>query len=143
MHGASWQAGENRYTGYFSWRAELMNTKLFLIIFISAVVFIPLSNFIFNFLESNNMLNKLTIGTKDLSPRKLFSFAMFLVVGFSIWPLVVKLFVFLQIKIGNAELPLVKFLQSHEQAFVIVVWCCLILGLCIALPDSISDFTID
>jgi hypothetical protein len=120
-----------------------MNTKLFLIIFISAIALIPLSDFIFNLLESNGILTKLTIGAKVLSPRKIFSFTMFLVIGFSIWPLVVKLFVFLQIKIGNAELPLVKFLQSHEQAFVIVVWCCLILGLCIALPDSISDFTID
>ena len=60
-----------------------MNTKLFLIIFISAIVLIPLSDFIFNLLESNGILTKIAIGTNVLSPRKIFSFAMFLVIGFS------------------------------------------------------------
>ena len=116
-----------------------MNTKIFLIIFVSAFALMLLSDAIFNILESNGVLTKLTIGSRDVSPCTIFQFAMFCVLGFSIWPLAVKLFIFLQIKIGNAELPLVKFLQSHEQAFVYGVWCMLILGLCIALPDSIKE----
>jgi hypothetical protein len=59
--------------------------------------------------------------------------------GFSIVPLAVKLFIFLQCKIGNAELFLVKFLQSHEQGFVFGVWAFFIIGLCIALPAGIKN----
>jgi hypothetical protein len=120
-----------------------MNAILFLIILISAFALIPLSDYIFNFLESNGILTKVTIASNDLSPRKIFQFMMFLIAGFSAFPVVVRFFIFMQIKIGNSELPLVKFLQAHEQACVIFVWCFLIIGLCIALPGSIEDFTID
>lgn len=120
-----------------------MNAMLFLIILISAFALIPLSNYIFNFLESNGILTKITIASKDLSPRKIFQFMMFLIAGFSAFPVAVRFFISMQIKIGNGELPLVKFLQAHEQACIIFVWCCLILGLCFALPGSIEDFTVD
>jgi len=124
-------------------RAARMNTKLFVILFVSAFALIPLSDYIFNFLAANGILTKVTIASKVLSPRKLFQFAMFLVMGFSAFPIVIKVFVVMQIKLGNGALPIVKFLQSHQQAAVIGIWCFLIIGLCIALPDSINDFTVD
>jgi hypothetical protein len=116
-----------------------MNTKLFLIIFVSAFALMLLSAVVFNSLESKGVMTKITIVSRAVSLQALFQFAMFLVMGFSIWPLAVKLFIFLQIKIGNAELPLVTFLQSHEQGFVYCVWCVLIIGLCFALPGSIKE----
>lgn len=119
--------------------AKHMNRKLFLAIFLSAFALIPLSNPVFNSLESRGVVTKIIIDSREVSLCTMFQFLMFLVMGFSIWPPVVKLFVFLQIKIGNAELPLVKFLQSHEQGFIYGVWCLLIIGLCIALPGSIKE----
>ncbi len=116
-----------------------MNAKLFLIICVSAFALIPLSDPIFNSLESKAVVTKITIDSRDVSLCTIFQFAMFLVMGFSIWPPVLRLFLFLQIKIGNAELPLVKFLQSNEKAFIYFVWCMLFIGLCIALPGSLKE----
>ena len=116
-----------------------MNTKIFLIIFVSAFALILLSDPIFNSLAPNGIETKATLASRDVSLQALFQFTMFLVLGFSIWPPVVKLFVFLQIKIGNAGLPLVKFLQSNERAFIYFVWGMLLIGLCIAFPGSIEE----
>jgi hypothetical protein len=116
-----------------------MNAKLFLIICVAAFALIPLSDPIFNSFESTGVVTKITIDSRDVSLCTIFQFVMFLVMGFSIWPPVLRLFLFLQIKIGNAELPLVKFLQAHEQGFVYFVWCMLFIGLCIALPGSIKE----
>jgi hypothetical protein len=46
------------------------------------------------------------------------SFVLFCVLGFSIVPLAIRVCIFMQIKIGNAELFLVRFLQTHEQSVV-------------------------
>lgn len=116
-----------------------MNAKLFFLIFVSAFALLPLSDPIFSSLEAEGIVTKITIDSRDVSLRALFQFVMFLVMGFSIWPLAVKLFIFLQIKIGNTGLPLVTFLQAHEQGFVYCVWCMLVIGLCIALPGSIKE----
>jgi hypothetical protein len=120
-------------------RAELMNAKLFLAIFVAAFALIPLSDPIFSSLEAKGVVTKITIDSREVSLCTLVQFAMFLVMGFSIWPVMVRVFIFLQIKIGNAELPLVKFLQAHEQGFIFFVWCMLIFGLCIALPGSVQE----
>ena len=116
-----------------------MNAKLFLIIFVSAFALILLSDPIFNSLAPNEIETNGTLESRAVSLQALFQFTIFLVLGFSIWPLVVKLFVFLQIKIGNAGLPLVKFFQSNEKAFINFVWCRLLIGLCIAFPGSTEE----
>ena len=66
-------------------------------------------------------------------------FVLFCVLGFSIVPLAIRVFIFLQIKIGNAEVFLVRFLQAHEQSVVFGVWGLFVLGLCIAVPAGIKD----
>ena len=116
-----------------------MHTKVFLMLFVAAFALMLLSDPIFNSLEAKGLATKVTLKSRDVSISALFQFAMFCVLGFSIWPLAVKLFIFLQIKMGNAGLPLVAFLQAHEQGFVYGVWCLLIIGLCIALPGSIEE----
>jgi hypothetical protein len=69
----------------------------------------------------------------------IFGFTIFCVLGFSIVPLAIRFFVTMQIKIGNAELFLVKWLQAHETGTIIGVWIFLIIGLCMALPSAIKD----
>lgn len=64
---------------------------------------------------------------------------LFCVLGFSIVPLAIRLFIFLQIKICYAELLLVRSLQAHEQAVVFGVWGLFVIGLCIAVPAGIKD----
>jgi hypothetical protein len=114
-----------------------MNTKTWLIIFGGTFGLLIVSAIIGNILESNGTL-------KTLSPEvetavMIFYFALFCVLGFSIVPLALKLFISAQIKIGNGELFLVKWLQAHEQGFICGVWIMFIIGLCISLPAAIKD----
>lgn len=115
-----------------------MNAKLFLIIFASAFLLLIFSYPIFNLLESNGVIAKETTSSSKDTILQTFQFVMFCIMGFSIVPIMIRLFVFLQLKIGNAELALVQFLQTHEQGVVLGVWCFFIVGLCIIVPGIIK-----
>ena len=114
-----------------------MNTNTCLIIFASAFVLMIVSAIIGNILEANGTLNKLSPNVT--SAVMIFYFVLFCVLGFSMVPLAIRFFIAMQIKIGNGELFLVKWLQAHEQGFVFGVWIMFVIGLCISLPAAIKD----
>jgi hypothetical protein len=66
-------------------------------------------------------------------------FGLFLALAFSLIPLMLKIFLAAQVKIGNGELGLIKALAAHQAAVVWVVWGIFIAGLAIALPAAIND----
>ena len=66
-------------------------------------------------------------------------FLLFCAMVFAFIPLVIKLFIFIQLKIGDSELFLVKFLQTHEQSIAYCLRGMCILGLIISLPAAIKD----
>ena len=114
-----------------------MNTKACLIVFVSAFGLLIVSAIIGNILESNGTVKALS--PKGIAVVKMFYFALFCVLGFSIVPLALRFFISAQIKIGNGEFFLIKWLQAHEQGFVLGVWIMSIIGLCISLPAAIKD----
>jgi hypothetical protein len=116
-----------------------MNASVFLIIFLSAFGLLILGAVIGNILESSGTVTKETIGSRGTTAVMVVYFVLFCVLGFSIVPLAIRVFIFLQIKIGNAEVFLVRFLQAHEQSVVFGVWGLFVLGLCIAVPAGIKD----
>lgn len=62
------------------------------------------------------------------------------VIGFTIIPLFIKLFIFMQVKIGHGELFPIKWLQAHETAVIYGIWAFLIVGFLIALKGDISSY---
>ena len=116
-----------------------MNIKVFLILFFSALGIFILNALIGNILESNGIVIEEAIGARGMTALKIFYFALFCILGFSIVPLAIRLFVVMQVKIGNAELFMVKFLQAHEKAVVLGIWGMFIIGLCIAIPGGMKD----
>jgi hypothetical protein len=114
-----------------------MNAKVWLIVFVSAIVIAVLGSV----LESRGLLSFL--GARENRVMAIFGFTIFCVLGFSIIPLAIRFFVTMQIKIGNGELFLVKWLQAHETGTVIGVWIFLIIGLCMAVPSAIKDGMFD
>jgi hypothetical protein len=87
---------------------------------------------------------KLKLTIEQLDPSwvlaiKLFYLALFLVISFSVIPLVLHSFITLQGKIGNANLMLIRWLASHESQTVYVIWGVLAVGLAIALPAAIKS----
>ena len=54
-------------------------------------------------------------------------------------PIMVKLFVAGQIRIGNGELAMVRSLQRHETMVIIAVWAMIAAALAMAMPQILSD----
>lgn len=116
-----------------------MNIKVFLVIFVSAFGLMILSAIIGNILEANGTLTVETIGSKGVTAVKVFYFVLFCILGFSLVPLAIRLFISLQTRIGNAGSFLVQTIQANEQSVVFGVWILFVIGLCIAVPAAVKD----
>jgi hypothetical protein len=114
-----------------------MNTKTCLIVFVTTFAALIVSAIIGNILESNGTLGKL--GPKSVMAVKVFYFALFCILVFSVIPLVLRFFISMQIKIGNADFFIIQWLQAHERAVVFGVWAFFAIGFCIAVPAAIKD----
>ena len=113
-----------------------MNTKPCLIVFIATVVLIIVSAVIGNILESNGTLGRL--GPNAVTGVKAFYLTLFGMLAFSLVPLLLRYFISAQIKIGNADLFLIKWLQDHEKGVIYGFWIFWLIGLCIAIPAAIK-----
>jgi len=130
-----------------------MNIKICLIILASAFGLLIVGAIIGNILEpkqrahssqlccgelqSGGTLEKL--GANGITAIKLTYFVLFCVIGFSLVPLLIKYFISGQIKIGNEEFFLIKWIQAHEKGVIYGFWSLFLIGLCIALPAAIKD----
>ncbi len=114
-----------------------MNTKISIIIFVSALVVLIVSAIVGNILESNGTLK--TLSPKGIVAVKIFYFAVFCVLAFSLVPIVLKYFISGQIKIGNEESFLIQWLQTHEKGVVYGFWALCVIGLSMAVPAAIKD----
>ncbi len=70
---------------------------------------------------------------------KVLIFGLFLAFGFSLIPLMLKIFLAGQVAIGNGEVGIVKTLAAHQAATVWVIWGLFIAGMAIAIPAAIDD----
>ena len=64
---------------------------------------------------------------------------LFFIMGFSLVPLMIRLFIVLQVKIGNGERAPIKWLQAHEKTVVYCIWAFYFVGLSIALSGGINE----
>jgi hypothetical protein len=64
---------------------------------------------------------------------------LFLVFAAAAVPVFLKIFLTLQIRIGNGDLPLVKLLREHAMGMIYTAWIIFALGLVIALPMMIRN----
>ena len=116
-----------------------MNIKICLIVFLSALGLSIIGAIIGNILESNGTLDAATAGPKGINVVILVQCALFCVMIVAFVPLVVRLFIFMQVKIGNGELSLVKVFQAHEQAIVYGFWIMMVIGFGIVLSLGKDD----
>lgn len=71
---------------------------------------------------------------------KLAAFALFILLGLALLAGMVHVFVALQTRIGNGEVPVVRFLAAHERGVIFGMWGMVLLGVIVALPAMWSDF---
>jgi len=105
-----------------------MNSKPYLVVFVLAFGLIIISAVIGNILESEGVLTAERIGAKGIEAVKSFYFLLFCVMVFSFVPLVIRFFIYLQIKIGNGKFVLIRWLQANEKSVVFGFWGFIIIG---------------
>jgi hypothetical protein len=108
-----------------------MNTKTYLIILGSSFGLMIAGAIVGNILESNGTLSQEKIGSRGTAAITLAYLVLFCVMAFAIVPLVIRLFIVLQLKIGNGEFVFIKWFQTHEQAVVYGCWSMMVVGICI------------
>jgi hypothetical protein len=108
-----------------------MNTKTYLIILGSSFGLMIAGAIVGNILESNGTLSQEKIGSRGTAAITLAYLVLFCVMAFAIVPLVIRLFIVLQLKIGNGEFVFIKWFQTHEQAVVYGCWSMIVVGICI------------
>jgi|SRR5690348_1899371 hypothetical protein len=64
---------------------------------------------------------------------------LFFVFGFACIGLMIHVFILMQVKIGNAAAPMIRFLAQHETGVTVAFWCFLGLGVLIAMPFILVD----
>ncbi|MBN1495634.1 MAG: hypothetical protein JXA07_02625 [Spirochaetes bacterium] len=104
-----------------------MTTKIYIIIFASSLGLLVLWAIVGGILESRGV-------TVDPATVKAVSFILFLILGFTIVPLMIRLFILGQIRIGHGDLAIIKFLRAHESAVVYCIWGFYLIGLIYLLP---------
>jgi hypothetical protein len=65
---------------------------------------------------------------------------LFLALGFASVPILLRVFTTLQAKIGNGDLPPVRWIRKNEFVISCCVWGFFLLGLIIALPTALRDW---
>jgi hypothetical protein len=64
---------------------------------------------------------------------------LFLLLCFSIIPLVLRAFTVMQGAIGNSELGMVQFIREHERTITYVVWGVMVCAFAMAIPSMMHD----
>ncbi len=82
-------------------------------------------------------------GSGVQSVAKYIFFGLFLAFGYSAIPLMVKLVLAGQAKIGNADVALVRTAQANETRLIIGFWALITAGLALAIPAAIKDGMFD
>lgn len=108
-----------------------MNIKLFTLGFFGSLGLIIISAIIGNILEAKGILTQEMLGPKGVRAVVAFYFALFCIMGFSLAPLALRFFVNVQVRIGNGESVLIKWLHAHEPSVVYGFWGLMIIGLII------------
>jgi len=116
-----------------------MSLKAWALVCASAFAVIIVSAIIGAMLESSGTLNDEVVRYKGQNMVQVAFFILFWILGFTIIPCVIKLFIFLQIKIGNGEFFMIKWLQAHEQKVIYALWSMVFIGMCLAVPSAIKD----
>ena len=106
-----------------------MDTKIFLIL----LVFSLGSMILGGILESSGLWKPEPLGARGVAAVKIAYFALFCLAGFSLVPLAIQLFIFLQIKIGNGDFAPIRWLRANESLVVYCIWGIYLIGLGIIL----------
>jgi len=110
-----------------------MNIKFFTILLAVSFGLMIVSAIVGNILESKGVLTKEMIGLGGITAVVLFYIFLFCLMAVSLVPVALRFFLNMQIKIGNDNLAIIKWLQTHEQTVVFGFWGLILVGFIIMM----------
>lgn len=91
------------------------------------------------FLESSGAVSREALGARGIALIILGYFMLFCVMAFALVPLLVRAFLAMQVKAGNGEKPVIRWLRAHAQSVIHGFWILFIAGLIIAVALAINE----
>ncbi|MBI4559114.1 MAG: hypothetical protein HY706_16135 [Candidatus Hydrogenedentes bacterium] len=113
--------------------------RVFVIIAVSVMTIFLLSGLVTAYLESHGVNTNPEGSSLAETVTKIVAFALFLLLGFSMVPIFLRLFIRGQTKIGNGDLWPIKLLRENEVRARVAIWLVFALGFLMALPAMIAD----
>lgn len=113
-----------------------MNIKLFMITAVSSIGLMIIGSIISNILISKGFISN------PLVEKMVFIFfcLLFLALAFAVVPIFIWAFITAQTKIGNGNIPIIRWLKKNEIKTVYFLWGFFLVGMIIALPAAIKDW---
>ena len=102
--------------------------KIRLTFFLAALGLMLAAAIIGNVLEAKGIVTRETLGPDGISAVIALFIGLFCLVCLTLIPLVIQVFIRGQIRIGNGELRVIKWLREHENAVVLAFWGLFVLG---------------
>src|SRR5690349_15180547 len=120
-----------------SWgRLAMPSTKAYALVFVGALGALLLLGAVGALLQRSAMVRD---PAALETPVKVFVFGVFLAMGFSAMPLLLRAFLAGQRRLGNEAQPFIRLLDAHQTLVVVGVWSVCLVGLAIAMPAAIRD----
>jgi hypothetical protein len=113
-----------------------MNIKLYLVIIASAFSVMIVGSILGGILGSRGYTSNPQLEKTVM----IIYVVLFLVVGFAAVPILLRVFTTMQTRIGNGDLPPVRWIRKNEFLISCCVWGFFLLGLIIALPAAFKDW---
>ncbi len=66
-------------------------------------------------------------------------FTLTIALALSAVPVMVKLVLAGQIRVGNADQPVIRALAAHQNTIIWIVWAMMLVGLAVAIPAALKD----
>jgi len=102
--------------------------KIRLCFFLAALCLMLATAILGNVLESKGMVTRGMLGPEGMAAVLVLFMGLFCLVCLTLIPLVVRVFIRGQIRIGNGELTVIKWLREHENAVVLAFWGLYVVG---------------
>lgn len=102
--------------------------KIRLCFFLAALGLMLATAILGNVLEAKGMVTRGMLGPEGMAAVFVLFMGLFCLVCLTLIPLVVRVFIKGQIRIGNGELTVIKWLREHENAVVLAFWGLYVVG---------------
>lgn len=114
----------------------MLSTKTYVVVLVAAIAALVLLGVVAAILQRTTAFRE---GVALETPVKIFVFGVFLALGFSAMPLMLRVFLAGQRRLGNESHALVRFLGEHETLVILGFWTICLVGIAIAMPVAIKD----